>query len=284
MTQYKAQREDFLNDVLSSEGFSITTCHNCNLHPGILRCRTCQFPQQLCKSCFINMHQVDPWHHPEMLSGNFFKRTSLQNIGFVLRLGHQGEPCPFAVHSAADTTKPEEDDDENDMQDGDTALLGTAPPPLSPPTSGVVMTLVDSNGVFKLPVQECKCPHSLPRWRQLLQARLFPASTKRPLTAFTFKVLDLFEILHLECKISVMSCFKMLQRLTNEAFPHLVPVSNCFPNYSFALRRVLLYRIDTESSSGVGGNGQIFRSGNVVVQLLKYQHQPHLGVDLHCPV
>ncbi|KAG2108609.1 uncharacterized protein F5147DRAFT_799314, partial [Suillus discolor] len=58
---------------------------------------------------------------------------------------------------------------------------------------------------------------------QLLQAGLFPASTTRPRTAFTFEVLDHFLIDALECKTSAMSFFEKIRRLTNNAFPDTVP-------------------------------------------------------------
>ncbi|KAG1843030.1 hypothetical protein F4604DRAFT_1517518, partial [Suillus subluteus] len=53
---------------------------------------------------------------------------------------------------------------------------------------------------------------------------MFPASTSRPRTAFTFDVLDHFLIDALECKTSAMSFFQKLRRLTNNAFPDSVPV------------------------------------------------------------
>jgi hypothetical protein len=228
MAQYKELRQTFLEDVLSTEAFPSAPCQLCRLSPGVLRCRTCQSPQSLCKTCFCSSHQRDPWHHPEILSGNHLKRTSLLEIGFVLHLGHGGNPCPHSIQVPGQNAQTEEVDSWEDVGNEELNPLGahTAYGSATCPCPGVKMTLVDSNGVFILPVQECLCPGASPRWRQLLQARLFPASTKRPLTAFSFRLLDLFEILHVECKISVMSCFKMLQRLTNEAFPHLVPVSS----------------------------------------------------------
>ncbi|KAG2051654.1 hypothetical protein BDR06DRAFT_889234, partial [Suillus hirtellus] len=53
---------------------------------------------------------------------------------------------------------------------------------------------------------------------QLLCAGLFPTSTTRPRTAFTFEVLDNFFIDALECKTSAMSFFDKLRWLTNNTF------------------------------------------------------------------
>jgi hypothetical protein len=235
MAQYKENRTTFIADILSTEAGSVGQCQKCNSNPGLVRCRTCQFPQRLCKTCYISCHQSDPWHHPEIYSGHYFKRASLLELGFVLYLGHQGVQCPYAEHTSVREAD-EEGWDDSEVEDA--GLLGSFASAKQAPacTSGVLMTLVDSSGVFRLPVQECKCPNSPPRWRQLLQARLFPASIKRPMTAFSFQLLDLLGILHVECKISIMSCSKVLQRLTNEAFPHLVPVSPVLMHWTVVLR------------------------------------------------
>ena len=60
----------------------------------------------------------------------------------------------------------------------------------------------------------------------LLHAKLFPASFKNPKTAFTFEVLDHFQVDALECKTAAMNFMSKLWRMTNEAFPSRVPVSN----------------------------------------------------------
>jgi hypothetical protein len=53
---------------------------------------------------------------------------------------------------------------------------------------------------------------------------LFPASLKRVQTAFTFAVLDDFQMDNLECKTAGMKYFSKLQRLTSNTFPSSVPV------------------------------------------------------------
>jgi hypothetical protein len=55
---------------------------------------------------------------------------------------------------------------------------------------------------------------------------LFPASHQRPETAFTFDALDHFYIDAMECKTAASSFIKKICRLTNNAFPHTVPVSS----------------------------------------------------------
>ncbi|KAG2049657.1 hypothetical protein BDR06DRAFT_984261 [Suillus hirtellus] len=86
------------------------------------------------------------------------------------------------------------------------------------------VTIVHSSGVFIYNVAWCHCQGSVPKQHlQLLRAGLFPASSTRPKTAFTFEVLDHFLIDSLECKTSARSFFEKLTRLTNNAFLDTVP-------------------------------------------------------------
>ncbi|KAG1838555.1 hypothetical protein F4604DRAFT_1572198 [Suillus subluteus] len=94
-----------------------------------------------------------------------------------------------------------------------------------PTSTTTPLIIIHSTGVFIHNVQWCHCPGSSVHQQHLhlLKARLFPASTSRPRTAFTFDVLDHFLIDALECKTSAMSFFQKLRRLTNNAFPDSVP-------------------------------------------------------------
>ncbi|KAG1892058.1 hypothetical protein F4604DRAFT_1875513 [Suillus subluteus] len=79
----------------------------------------------------------------------------------------------------------------------------------------------------------------------LLRAGLFPASSTRPKTVFTFEVLDHFLIDTLECKTSARSFFEKLTRLTNNAFPDTVPVN-------LKNRKWFGFGHDSESGPGPG--------------------------------
>lgn len=88
------------------------------------------------------------------------------------------------------------------------------------------LTIVSSTGIFTRSVRWCTCTKSPDqRVELLLRAKLFPASFKNPKTAFTFEVLDHFQIDALECKTAAMNFMSKLGRITNEAFPSRVPVS-----------------------------------------------------------
>jgi hypothetical protein len=56
---------------------------------------------------------------------------------------------------------------------------------------------------------------------------LFPSTMERPQTVFTFSVLDRYRIESLEGKTSAYSFYSQLRRLTDNCFPHLLPVCPC---------------------------------------------------------
>jgi hypothetical protein len=59
-----------------------------------------------------------------------------------------------------------------------------------------------------------------------LRLGLYPASIERPETAFTFSLLDYFQVDAVECKTSANNFYNKLRRLTNSLFPDTVPVSH----------------------------------------------------------
>lgn len=121
------------------------------------------------------------------------------------------------VHAECDPDLSDEDDDDDDI------LLDHASGEQIPVKSNLI--IVSSTGIFKRWVIWCRCPNATKPYIQLLRAKLFPASFKRPSTAFTFDVLDHFRIDALECKTAAMNFISKLVRISNEAFPADVPVS-----------------------------------------------------------
>lgn len=87
-----------------------------------------------------------------------------------------------------------------------------------------VMVVVDTSGVHELPVVSCACHDSPPLDIQLLRLGLYPATTARPKTLFTFRVLDDVLLTTKECKTSIQNYYNKLRRVTDDLFPHSVPV------------------------------------------------------------
>lgn len=186
---------------------------------GTFRCLTCTGDHGWCGSCIVASHQSLPFHKIQMWNDKCFDDTTLADQGFVWHMGHGGKSCP---------------------QNGAT--------PSSISTTAI--TVVHSSGVFTHNVTWCTCPGSYDQQHlQLLRTGLFPASTTRPRTAFTFEVLDNFLIDALECKTSAMSFFEKLRRLTNNAFMYTVPVSESPDSVILDLLECwLMSRIDIENS------------------------------------
>ena len=89
-----------------------------------------------------------------------------------------------------------------------------------------MMVIVDISGVHQLPVVPCACATRQPMDVQLLQLGLYPATPRRTKTAFTTRCLDDVLLTNKECRTAIMNYYNRLRRLTNDVFPHTVPVSS----------------------------------------------------------
>jgi hypothetical protein len=149
-----------------------------------------------CKSCLLHIHAHTPFHRIQYWNGQFFQSAKLLDVGYMLHLGHSGQPCP---HSSSERE--------------------------------TIICIVDVIGVFHHRLRWCSCQGAEPLYAQLLRLGLYPASIERPETAFTFSVLDYFHIDFLECKTSANNFCNKLRRLTNNIFPQEVPVSLNYLSY-----------------------------------------------------
>ncbi|KAG1841841.1 hypothetical protein F4604DRAFT_1597863, partial [Suillus subluteus] len=192
----------YLDIILESEQFvRAGVCETCQSAEAIFSCSTCTGDHGWCRPCMIKSHRSLPFHKIQLWIGRCFKDVALADQGFIWYLGHSGESCPRYAASN---------------------ICGREVEGL--PCDTTPITIVHSSGVFMHNIAWCHCQGSNPQQHlQLLRAGLFPASSTRPKTAFTFEVLDHFLIDALECKTSARSFFEKLTRLTNNAFPDTVP-------------------------------------------------------------
>jgi hypothetical protein len=184
--------------LLDSEGHQQAeqACQDCLQAEGIIRCLSCHGNRTWCSPCAVKAHNQHPFHRVKRWTGQFYETVSLRDLGFTLNLGHGGSICPSNTEEA------------------------------SSDWSCHQFTVVDSAGIFVHRVRWCRCNGATTKDNhlQLLQAQLFPSTVTKPQTAFTFDVLDHFLIDALECKTSAMSFYQKLRRLTDNAFPNLLPV------------------------------------------------------------
>ena len=137
--------------------------------------------------------------------------------GFILHLGHGGLCCPANFTPSATGLETAEDGKRDEV---DEVLLEAWEP-----RDTRTLVIIDISGVYQLIVSWCCCPDAPDHATQLFQHRLFPASTSRPSTAFTFAVLEYFHVDAVECKTSAFNFSNKLRRLTDFSSPQSVPVS-----------------------------------------------------------
>ncbi|TFK79313.1 hypothetical protein K466DRAFT_579220 [Polyporus arcularius HHB13444] len=187
--------DSLLADMLTWEAPS-ETIHTCRCGSGRnaqYRCVQCDCSHLRCKYCMKTAHKNAWFHYIEAWEDEkYFKRYDLISLGFVIHLGHEGQPCPH----------------------------------LSASRSPSRITIAHSNGVHECNLQYCHCPDAPEQVSQLVQARIFPASLDRVRNAFTLSLLRMWHQLWLCAKISTNHFMRALARYTDNAFPHEVKDRN----------------------------------------------------------
>jgi hypothetical protein len=167
-------------------------CH-CLRGPALFRCaghEYCFGAKLFCQACILLRHKWLPFHRTEQWNGKTFVDFSLEKMGYILYLGHNGEKCP----NLSETTSPRQ------------------------------MVIIHTNGFHKMPIHFCHCLMASSEPLQLCDGQLFPATMVRPETAFTFSVLDNCHIHLLSSKQPMYDFLAALVKMTSPAFPQDVPV------------------------------------------------------------
>ena len=123
-----------------------------------------------------------------------------------------------------------------------------------------IIVVVDTSGIHQLRVRPCRCElhKSTPIFDQFLLSGLYPASTERTRTVFTFHVLDDYHLDNLESKATAGKYYEKLRRLTSNIFPYKVPdryrelmvVARQWRDLKLRLRAGLLYEPEKEIPLG----------------------------------
>lgn len=158
-----------------------------------------------------------------MWNGTHFAKSTLQQIGLRVQLGHGGGVCPHpkAAH--------------NDF------------------------TVFDISGYHKISLDYCGCSRAPPKVTQLLRASLFPGTLKRPQTAFTFGMLDTFHRLSLQGKTSAYDFFKTIVQSTDPLQIDSIPVRlhSCLPK-TYLIGVGLMFRLGATTFIASFGSGVCF--------------------------
>jgi len=147
-------------------------------------------------------------------TSSFFERVPLAELGVKLCLGHLGSPCPVGQ----DVSK---------------------------------FILMHVNGMHTVTVRFCACLHAAEKRIQLVRARLFPATVKNPHSAFTFEVLDLFNMLTMESKTAAYDFSNAMRRLTENVLLSQEKVWMFVPSLSLSHR---LFRVEPNNSHTLSGS------------------------------
>ena len=226
MQEYLDRRRSILVEILRHEALpSKQFCSNCQESSSPYRCRDCFGTEMWCRECCVSAHTCAPFHRIQMWNGNHFERSDLLTQELIIDLAHYPDDCPSIPSN--NETQMMNDPDDSDDADEFAEEFQPSQPFGSTVHSGFrsTLTIVASTGIFKRSIRWCHCAKSSKRFVQLLlRAKLFPASFKNPKTAFTFDVLDQFQLDALECKTAAMNFMSKIGRITDEVFPSRVPV------------------------------------------------------------
>jgi hypothetical protein len=190
LTSWLQLRDQYLAILLQQEAISHTHCHLCKNDGILYRCQDCFGSPPCCRACLLYTHILSPFHRIQHWNGQFFESTKLMDLGYILHSGHGTTECPNS---------------------------GTA--------NETVICIIDVIGVFHHKIRWCCCKTAEPMYAQLLRLGLYPSSTERPETVFTFSLLDYFHVDAMECKTSANNFYNKIRRLTDSLFPYKVPVS-----------------------------------------------------------
>src|ERR1700744_225541 len=104
MNQWLENRSRYLNILLEMEGHTVSPkCSNCSTGHASIRCSDCFGANSFCKNCCLEVHKRSPFHRLSQWNGRHYSSISLNSLGFLLCLGHNGDPCPRTVEVCIST-------------------------------------------------------------------------------------------------------------------------------------------------------------------------------------
>ncbi|KAJ7807726.1 hypothetical protein B0H13DRAFT_1669073 [Mycena leptocephala] len=120
-----------------------------------------------------------------------------------------------------------------------------------------LFTVVDENGIHSTRLAFCGCQEQPPnKIRQLMRARLFPATTKDLHTAFTINMLKEFQLHNLESKKAAYDYLGAIRRLSDNSFTADIPVCKFTLHHSDYPTFLNKHRHLNQSQRTLDGNHQ----------------------------
>ncbi|KAG2112112.1 hypothetical protein DEU56DRAFT_749410 [Suillus clintonianus] len=209
MTRWVDDREKYFMELIRLEGRGdYATREACHGHRGCAfepeyRCKDCFGTELYCKDCTVERHRDQPLHRIERWNGYYFEETTLKHLGLRIQLGHAvGERC-FNPSKAFD--------------DG--------------------FVILDIDRVHQVALDFCGCSCAQSHVTQILRARLYPATCSDPKSAATFRLLQHFQMLTFESKVSAFKYWQTVSRLTDNT-----GIKPCKYRYESLLRMIKQWR------------------------------------------
>lgn len=84
---------------------------------------------------------------------------------------------------------------------------------------------MDSHGIHQIALDFCNCEKAASHVEQLLRGSLFPATSSKPRTAATFRLLEQYHLLSLQSKISAYEFYSSLAKMEDNTGLSHVKVS-----------------------------------------------------------
>ncbi|KAJ7154647.1 hypothetical protein C8R46DRAFT_1227479 [Mycena filopes] len=146
----------------------------------VFRCDECgQFLQ--CKDCCVERHQMSPLHFLKVWNGDFWVSKTLQSLGLIYQLGHQGGACP----------RPN-------------AVVRS-------------MVVMETSGIHEIKYRRCGCARAstMNHVQELMRNGWYPATATDPDTCATLRVLERFRLLNVVGNVNAHDFVTTLERSTD---------------------------------------------------------------------
>ncbi|KAK1223408.1 hypothetical protein PQX77_013717 [Marasmius sp. AFHP31] len=181
LTWKQSHRDSYLNWHLVTEGrgrlFS-NLCSRCKTPNPKFRCLDCFGLRIVCQGCVLKSHADEPLHRIQEWSSDYFKPTTLKNLGLRYQLGHYlGVRCTSPVISSQD------------------------------------FVVMDWNGLHSIILDFCGCDNQIAPHLQLMEVGWWPSSYKEPRSAATFCLLRNFHLTNLQCQTPPTDFVQVLEQI-----------------------------------------------------------------------
>ncbi|KAJ6528210.1 hypothetical protein B0H19DRAFT_1083730 [Mycena capillaripes] len=182
----------FLDKVIRHEAWGNDTndprCDHCHkaftpgdpASPRLFKCGDCSQYLQ-CENCCVSHHKLMPLHIIKEWNGDFWKPSTLSDLGLVYQLGHGGLPCPY------------------------------------PDSTVRKMTVIKAPFIHEVQICFCKCSRSddADNLEQLMRNAWYPATVTDPGTCTTFESLEAYRLYNVVGNMNVRDFITSLERMTD---------------------------------------------------------------------